>query len=253
MIFDPTDPYTPLGDLPEDEQGSLALIDNSTTDALTTMPVISAELNRLDRTVEISLNPNGGIAGTLSEKTTGQSAVIERSRLKRLSAADYNRMIEGWLSRGATGAKMTKIETKDNSDEGNFNLNIEFSAIDYAQLMQGRLMVFKPAVVSRLDRLSFTDGKRFHPYVIEASTYSENVRVKLPAGFAVDEIPEATDLETAFGKYSTSYSVTGEYLTFKRSMKLNRSTIPADRYETVRSFFGRVRAAEQSPVVLVRK
>lgn len=253
LIFDPTDPYTPIGDLPEEEQGSLALIDHKSSDSLLQMPVMPAEMNRLERGIEITLGPDGAISGKVTEKTTGQAAVAERARMRRLSAADYNRMIESWISRGATGAKTSKISHKDNHQDGNFNLDVEFAASSYAQLMQDRLMVFKPAVIGRLERLSFTEGKRAHPFMIDATTYSENVKIKLPTGFVVDEIPEATRIDAAFGKYDASYEVSGEYLIFTRSLKLNRSTIPADKYDTVRAFFGRVHSAEQSPVVLLRK
>lgn len=252
MIFDATDPYTPLGDLPEDEQGSYALIDHKDTDRLTQMPVIPAELNGLERTVEMTLDSNGGIAGTLNEKTIGQSAKTERAMVRRLSPADYNKSIEEWLTRGATGAKASKIQTLDNHDDGKFDLNVEFSATAYAQIMQGKLMVFKPAMVSRTDR-SFTDGKRYQPYMVDSRTYTEKVRIKLPDGFAVDEVPDATSLETPFGKYAANYAVKDGYLIFTRSMKLSRSTIPADKYDSVRSFFGSVRAAEQAPVVLMKK
>ncbi len=253
LIFDPTDPYTQLGDIPEDEQGSLALIDHKDSDSLVTIPTMPAELNRLDRVVDISLGADGAIAGKLIEKTSGQNARTERARARRLSVPDYNLVIERWLSAGATGAKTTRIEAKEGESEGNFDLSVDFSAAAYAQIMQGKLMVFKPAIVSRLDRLAFTEGKRFHPYMVEASAYTENVKVKLPPGFSVDELPDAINLETPFGNYSTSYVVNGEYLTFARSLRLNRSTIPADKYETIRDFFSRIRTAEQSPVVLVRK
>lgn len=252
MIFDATDPYTPLGDLPEDEQGSYALIDHKDTDRLTQMPVIPAEFNGLERTVEMTLDASGGIAGTLNEKTVGQSAKMERAMVRRMSPSDYNKMIEEWLTRGATGAKASKIQTLDHHDDGKFDLNVEFSATSYAQIMQGKLMVFKPAMVSRTDR-AFTDGKRYQPYMIDSSTYSEKVKIKLPDGFAVDEVPDATSLETPFGKYAANYSVKDGYLVFTRSMKLSRSTIPADKYDSVRSFFGSVRAAEQAPVVLMKK
>jgi hypothetical protein len=89
--------------------------------------------------------------------------------------------------------------------------------------------------------------------MMEAVSYSENVKIKLPEGFIVDEIPDATQLETPFGKYSASYVVNGGYLVFSRSLKLNRTTVPADKYDTVRNFFGSVHSAEQSPVVLMRK
>jgi hypothetical protein len=253
LMFDPTDPYTPIGDLPDEQQGSLALIDHKDTAALTEMPVLPAETNRLERTVEISLDPAGDIAGKVSEKSVGQAAAQERARLRGLSTPEYNRLIEGWVARGAAGAKALKITAKDGHSEGNFNLDVEFSANSYAQLMQGRLMVFKPAIIGRLERLRFTEGDRAHPYVIDATTYSESVKIKLPAGFAVDEVPEAAKLETSFGKYSADYVVQGDSLVFTRSLTLNRATIPASNYDTVKKFFGSVHAAEQSPVVLIKK
>ena len=253
LIFDATDAYTPLGDLPEDEQGSWALIDHVDTEALIQMPVMPAETNRLDRKVEIALDITGSVTGTLNESTIGQKARNERSMLRRLSAPDYNRMVETWIGRGASGAKATKITPSDDVNGGKFNLNVEFAAPAYAQIMQERLMVFKPAIIGRLDRLSFTEGKRFNPYMIDATSYTENVKIKIPPGFAVDEMPEATKLETPFGKYDASYEVKEDQIVFSRSLKLNRYTVPAENYSSIRDFFGRMQAAEQSPVVLIRK
>lgn len=253
LIFDATDPYTQVGDLPEDEQGSLALISHPDVDSVTRMPVLPAEMSQMRRNIEIALDGEGAISGTISEKSTGQAASGERARLSRLSAAEYNRMIETWIARGASGARATRITPKDSKTEGKFDLDVEFGARGYAQLMQSRLMVFKPAIISRLDRQSFSEGRRMHPYVIEATAYSESVKIKLPPNFAVDEMPEATSLESAFGKYSATYEVKDDYLIYNRSLKLDRAKIPADKYHTVENFFGRVHAAEQSPVVLIKK
>lgn len=252
LMFDPTDAYTPLGDLPEDQQGSYALIDHKDTHDLLKMPVIPAALNRTDRIVEAALTPEGTISGSVFEKTLGQSARYERARLKELSAADYNRVIDRWISRGAAGAKTTKIEPTDNHGEGKFDLKVEFTANMYAQVMQQRLMVFKPAIIGRLDRLSFSDGVRTAPYLIDASSYTERAKIKLPAGFSVDEMPEAVNLEADFGKYSAEYKVEEGHLVFNRSLTLNRSSVPADKYNTIKNFFGKLHSAEQSPVVLIK-
>jgi hypothetical protein len=253
LIFDPTDSYTPIGDLPESQQGSLALIDHKSTTDLTMMPIMPGKANKLDRNVDVSLMPDGSISGTVTEKTLGQAARDERARLKGLSLDDYNRVIDRWISRGASGAKSTKITPTDNHDEGRFDLKVEFTANSYAQLMQQQLMVFKPAVVGRLDRLSFGDGKRLNPYLIDASSYSENVRIKLPEGFTVDEIPESAKIESEFGKYDVKFSVADGHLLVSRSLDLNRATVPADKYESVKTFFGKMHALEQSPVVLIKK
>ena len=68
------------------------------------------------------------------------------------------------------------MEPSDNSAEGRFTLNVEFSANQYGQLMQGRLMVFKPAIVSRREGLALTAPTRKHPVVLRANAYSETVR-----------------------------------------------------------------------------
>lgn len=253
LIFDATDPYTQLGDLPDDEQGSWALIDHRDSDALIQMPVMPAESNRLDRKIEVALTPTGAIAGSLTEHTVGQKAVRERARLRKLSSPDYNRLIEAWISRGASGAKAMKIAPADEPGAGKFSLNVEFAAPGYAQIMQDRLMVFKPTIIGRLDQLSFTEGKRFNPYRVNSTAYSESVRIKLPDGFTVDEVPDTVKLETPFGTYDATYEVKGEHIVFTRSLKLNRYEVPAENYGSIRDFFGRVHAAEQSPVVLIRK
>lgn len=253
LIFDPTDPFTPVGDIPIEQQGSLALIDHVSTDALTRMPVFASSSNGLERTIDATLDVSGSITGSIVEETKGQTAASERARLRTMSAPDFNRLIEGWVARGLSGSKTSRIVTKDEYTEGRFRLDLDFSSQAYGQLMQGRLMVFKPAIIARLDRLSFTDGVRTHPFVIRGQAYVERVKIKLPSGFAIDEMPEAVSLESEFGNFSAKYEVVDNNLVFSRSLKLDRTTIPAAKYDTVKKFFGRVSAAEQAQVVLIRK
>lgn len=89
--------------------------------------------------------------------------------------------------------------------------------------------------------------------VLESHAFTETVRVKLPVGFDVDELPDPVKLEASFGSYKTSYEVKSGELLFIRTLSQRAGTIPADQYQAVRSFFDRIRAAEQAPVVLAKK
>jgi hypothetical protein len=253
LIFDPTDSETPLGDLPYHLQGSLALLDSKSSTELVTMPTTPPEMNQLERVANLQLQADGAIAGSILESANGQIAAHFRSEFRQLSKPDYNGMIERWLTSGATAARLNKIEPSDNAGDGKFSLNVEFSANQYGQLMQGRLLVFKPAVVSRRESLSLTASARKHPVVLRANAYSETVKVQLPSGFAVDEMPDPVKLETAFGSYTTSYEVVNGELVFKRQLSQKATTIPAAQYDVVRKFFESIRAAENAPVVLARK
>ena len=253
LIFDPTDQETPIGDLPFHLQGSLALIDAKNETDLVKMPITPPEMNQLERTANLELQPNGAIAGLIMEKAKGQTAATFRTEFRRLSKPEYTGMIERWLTSGATSAKINKMEPTDNVADGGFTLNVEFSANQYAQLMQDRLLVFKPVVVSRREGLALTATTRKYPVVLHANAYSETVQVKLPAGFTVDEVPDPVKLETAFGTYVTTYEVKNNQLVFKRQLSQQATTIAPADYEKVRKFFESIRAAENAPVVLARQ
>ncbi|MGB7924459.1 MAG: DUF3857 domain-containing protein [Pyrinomonadaceae bacterium] len=253
LIFDPTDEATPVGSLPDDEQGSLALVVAGDAGALLRMPVTPPEANRLDRQTEVSLAPDGSITASVQEHAAGQSAADFRREFRQLSRPDYTKMIEGWVTRGATGAKVSKVEPKDNAADASFALNVEFVAPAYGQLMQGRLLIFKPTIVSRRESLFLTEARRKHPVILEPYAYTETVRVHLPAGFDVDELPDALKIDTSFGTYATTYDVKDGNLVFTRALVQRSVTVPVEEYQKVRSFYERIRAAEQSPVVLAKK
>lgn len=253
LIFDATDDDTPVGDLPDQEQGSLALIVAGNEGSLARMPITPAETNLLDRRVDAILADDGSLTAVIREKAAGRWASGYRGEFRHLSRSDYQKAIEGWITSGASAAKVTRLEPRDDSSAGGFDLDIDFNAPAYAQLMQNRLLVFKPAIVSRRESLSLTDAKRKHPIVIKSTAYTETVSVKLPAGFVVDELPDPVKLDASFGSYATTYEVKDGQLLFTRKLTQRASTIPVEQYNSVRSFFEKIRAAEMSPVVLARK
>jgi hypothetical protein len=253
LIFDATDPFTPVGDLPDDEQGSFALIIAGENGGLSKMPVVPADYNTWNRDVEATITADGNINGSIKDKAHGQQSKYARAMFRSLSASEFKKAIESWLTRGATAASLIKLSPTDNHAEAKFDLDVEFAAPRYGQVMQNRLLVFKPAIVSRANSIYLTEKTRIHPVVLDEDSFSEHASFSLPAGFVVDEMPDPVTIDTPFGNYSAKYEVKDGKLLFSRSMSTKRSTIPVDKYEGVRSFFTKIRDAEQSPVVLIRK
>ena len=253
LIFDATDPFTPVGDLPDYLQGSLALIGAGDNGGLSRMPVTPAETDLLERNIVVNLTADGEIKGTISEKASGQTSSVFRRELRELSSTQYKQAIEGWLTRGATGAQLVKLTSNDKHSEASFDLDVEFSAPHYAQLMQNRLLVFKPVIVGRRGGVSLTETKRDQPVMLDSNAMRETVTFSLPNGFVVDEMPDAITLEMPFGKYSTKYEVKGDKLVFTRSLVTTRTTVPVEKYNSVKDFYSKILAAEQSPVVLLKK
>jgi hypothetical protein len=253
MIFDPTDSETPVGDLPDHEQGSWALVAAGPDGSLVQMPMTPPESNRIDRVSSVDLDGNGAIRSVVSQTSIGQAAVRDRTRLKYLSKPEYASMIESWITRGATGAKLNKLDSVDEAGNGKFKLDVEFTVANYAQVMGGHLLVFKPAIISRGEGLSFGNTFRKYPINLSSQAFAETVNITLPQGFEVDELPDPLKLDTPFGSYSATYEVKDGKLTFTRKLLQKGGTIPVDKYPAVRDFYARIRATETAPVVLAKK
>ena len=253
LIFDPTDDTTQVGDLPDDEQGSWALICAADNGDLVKMPVTPPEANQLERTIEGTLDAEGNLSVTLKENTSGQAAVAERRYFKRSSPSEYVKLTERWIARSAPGSAVAKVTHRDDAAASKFALEVEFKTPAYAKSMRGKLLMFKAAPVSRNETPFLAKEKRTHPVVLESESFKETTRIKLPEGFAPDEIPESLELSESFGKYAASWEIKDGYLHFKRTMILQAGTIPVADYAKVRGFFGRVLWAETAPVVLAKK
>lgn len=253
LIFDATDPYTPVGDLPDHLQGSYALLIAGDNGGLAPMPVTPPESDLLERNISVTLTDSGAVTGKISEKAIGQTSAYFRREHRSLSASDFRKVIEGWLTSGSAGAQLVGLSANDKQAQSGFDLDVEFAAPKYGQVMQNRLLVFKPVIVGRRNAIFLTEPKRTNPIEMDSAAMRETVTFQLPAGFVVDEVPDPVNLETPFGKYTTKYDAKDGKLVFTRSVTMNRGTVGADKYAGVKDFFAKMLDAEQSPVVLVRK
>src|SRR5262249_55960047 len=124
LIFDPTDDDTPMGDLPDREQGSYALILAGDAGELMKMPITPPEANRLERAVEAELSADGTLTAKVSERSFGQAAVEERRNFKRADRPQYFKHIEHWITQTAPSANVLKSEPNDDARGGKFALDV---------------------------------------------------------------------------------------------------------------------------------
>jgi transglutaminase-like putative cysteine protease len=124
LIFDATDPYTPVGDLPDHLQGSLGLIAAGDNGGLSRMPVTPSETDLLERNIEAEIGGSGEIRGTIRERARGQASTLFRREFRESSAVDYRKGIESWLTSGATGAKLDDLLAKEGTATSTFRREI---------------------------------------------------------------------------------------------------------------------------------
>ncbi len=253
LIFDPTDPYTPVGDLPQKEQGSYALVNAGDQGALLRMPLLPASASRTETVVEAKVSAQGAIEVVDDAEHFGQSARRLRARLDGEPASEVRNAEERNLARRVGTVKLGAFTHKDDREEGRLTTHLEYTAEQFAQSMQGRLLVMKPATLVASGHYFFPAEQRKLPIVLRASEYHATARLHLPDGFKIDEVPDPVAIEGPYGTYKASWTPSGSEVLFRQSFEVKEITAPASEYKSVRAFFERVYGAESAPVVLVRQ
>ena len=251
LFFDPTDEHTPLGYLPDHEQGSYALIVHPELGELVEAPKAPAEANHLERSIKAQFHDDGSLVAMVEERCSGQTASYNRYLHRTSNESEYRKIIERWVARGVPGSSVDKIEAADHSPD--FSLNVELSAPGYGQIMNGRLWMFKPALIERRGWYGLREQKRTQPFLLDPDSYSEVVEILLPKGYKVDEIPEPMEVENEFGSFSASWEHDEGILLFKRSFRTEGGAIPASSYPELRKFLRNVEGATQAAVVLEKQ
>ncbi|MDR1010282.1 MAG: DUF3857 domain-containing transglutaminase family protein [Opitutaceae bacterium] len=254
LFFDPTDPYTPPGGLLYKNQGALVLVLAGGSGGLVRLPITPPSANHTERAVTVRMDMFGSIAASITEHMTGQVAARSRAAY-RMMAAKYPQTITKWIGETVRLAKVGNTEGIDDPRRGTFNMKTEFVAPGYASMVRDKLLVFKPAIVSRRDLVPFTQtARRVYPVFIEPVSYDETTDIRIPDGFVVDELPPAVETETSFGRYSAKcvYDAGAQTIRCTRALSMSAAEIPAKDHASVRDFYETVRKAEQAPVVLSR-
>jgi hypothetical protein len=252
LIFDPTSETTPMGDLPEPEQGSFALICDGARGALARMPATPADANVSDVSFAGTLSPDGDLKATLTDTMRGQFADSERSLQTRSTPDQYRNVVQERLYRSAKGVSVSHIDKDDAFIDNVLHVKIEFSSASFGQVMQQRLLVFTPSISIPLLPLFPTESQRHSPVLLHSAVRRKHVRITLPAGFTVDELPQPFEIKSEYGQFSVKYTQTSGELEMDEELKTEAATIPATDYMKVKKFFDQCNGADHQQTVLVK-
>jgi hypothetical protein len=252
LIFDPTDSITPVGSLPMEEQGSYALVIAPSGGALLKMPLLPASANRIEAAVEATMNANGGINASLQRQYFGQSGIPLRAVDKLRGHEELQKRFERGFTRRLGGVTIKSVAANGSADD-RLAVNVDLTAERFGQMMQDRLLVVRPGSLSSGGEYVFTSRKRSSPVKLEADLRHDSIKVKLPDGFKLDELPAPAKVESAYGSIKASWAVRDGEIVMEQTLEIRDIVAPASDFAQVRDFFDKVAGVQSAPVVLIRQ
>ena len=252
VVFDPTDPYTAFGDLPAGEQGGLGLPVSADGEDLVRLPVLPIERRREDRRLDLSLGAEGSLAGRIEERAWGQAGRNRLMEAGGTSATRAQRWAETWLAQSLGGATVSEASLSLDGGRGSCAWSVRFQAPRYAQVLSDRMLVLRPFFIGNGEREPCDGEKRTLPIRLAAEAYRESVTVRLPQGYAVEELPPPTRVESVFGRFEATAEVRDGVFHAVRSIEIPSARVEAGECGRLKSFFDRIRAAERVTFVVTR-
>ena len=121
----------------------------------------------------------------------------------------------------------------------------------------GRRILLEPNLLGRLGALPAQVGPRLTPLALPpASLYQDTVRLHLPTGFRAENLPQPTQLASAYGTYSSTCTTLADgTLQYVRQLETRRpagATLPAAKYTEYQNFRRKISQADNAQVVLVK-
>jgi hypothetical protein len=119
--------------------------------------------------------------------------------------------------------------------------------------MSGPVLLLRTGVFPTMSSDVLEDNKRKQPLEMSAtSLLADNVEFTLPAGYEIEELPEALSLTYPFGAYERSVEVRKGSVVVHRQRRILQPVIDVDQLDAARDFF-RAIAEDERSLIIVRR
>ena len=229
LIFDPTDEYTPIGELRAALQGSYALLVAKTGGELVRLPIFPPGANRYDREGKFMLQADGSLAGTMVERRTGDHALHQRMWLTQANEAEKRKNLDHYLEGSLKNFTVQNAKFGDaGAKDSELVEEYQFTAQNYAQHAGPGLLVRTRVVGDKSIVLDW--AKRKYPVELSGTTLEKDVyEIQLPPGFAVDDLPEPLQIDVGFARYSSKVEAVGTTLRYSREYEVVDPNVGSDK------------------------
>jgi hypothetical protein len=254
LIFDPTWEKTAFGQLEHNLQGGYGVLMEGSNSQVIQFPVLPPSLNTVRRTASFQLQPDGSLKGTVTEKRFGDLSETHRYLYTMGDAKQQSQFLDRVLGQDFTSFTVSDFKV-ENVESLNKDLTTSYSlAADRFGRPMGSLLMLRPRVLGSENLV--TDHKKRNDVPInldETMQEQDDYAIELPAGYAIDEVPEPVKLDLGFASYESSSVVKDNVLHYTRTFTVREVTLPADRYADVQKLANVIAADEQNNAVLKKQ
>lgn len=252
LLFDPTDPYTHLGDVPRSIQHTFIQVRDPRLNRLLPVPVIPPEIgHRIARRALLKIRDDGTLEIEAEFERNGQQAAAFRAGTRHAdSNKDLDKIAMSELGDALRTGQLTKRSLLDNPEQGTATLKIEASVRSYLQRNQGALIIAKLDVFNRSQIPVYPEKNRRTTAELPPLCLDDVIRLQVPEGLVIEELPRPASVKDKYGSLTLSFEQKDSVVTLRRRLVLNRTLVPVNEFLVLRKFMADLARSDRSSVLL---
>jgi hypothetical protein len=252
VFLDATASRSTAWDLPEADQGTIALVGRGGDAFLFELPVAPPEANRVTRRLDAEIDANGTLrSGRLVEEWRGNAAAAMRGWFGTASVDERRRRWSDALQGRFPGAG---VESRwEGLDGAARTVTVETTLAGgrFARRADA-LLVVQAGRGTDFEVGALPPAPRRHPLAMPSTVLDDvTMRIRVPDGWLPESLPSEVSFENRFLAVHASWAFLEGTLTYTRTAALKVRDVPADRYAEFREAVSTLGGADARGVVFL--
>jgi hypothetical protein len=250
VLFDPTDPSTPLGVLSPGDQGGLGLIVDASRGVTVRLPMADPASSGIERKIVARLDPDGSLRATVDEQLSGTAASEVYAARYALGADRFQRILEAWVHASSPLAGNFQWRCDWDPLAARYRIGFGFQSLRWIREIGGGLYMVNLRILPQSGALAPWTTRAEGQVWLPESNVREEIRFPLPDGLSVEEMPSGFGGATESATGEITYGTEGRAIVVRCRVSRRGGFYTRAEYQAERTFEGKLIAAERQPVIL---
>jgi hypothetical protein len=252
LLLDPATKFCPFGLVRWTNTATSALKLEKDKWNFIIMPSLGQDRAVVLRSARVALDDQGSLKGHVTVTFEGGEALERRLVDLQTDEAGRNKGLEeevsSWLPPQSTAKMNYSHGWRETS--GSVVADLEIEVPSYAARTGNRLLLPSSLFPTKQKDIFRHAERRYPLYFPYAFSEMDLTVIKMPAGYSVETIPEASEVKPKFGMYRNSTKISEDQIVTTRGLFVNQFMFEPAEYSEVKEFFVKVETADQFQTVL---
>ena len=193
------------------------------------LPLLSPDSNRLDREGKFTLQADGSLSGSITERLTGTHASRLRGMLVTKNESERKKSVDEWLGDSLRNVSVQQLSFAAlSARQEDLTMNFQMSTSGYSQ-RSGALVLVRTRVLGEKG-LDLDWARRKLPVQLAGPTSEKDTfEITLPTGYAVDDLPDPKVIDVGFATYKSKIEANGSTVRYSREYVVKEPYVGMDK------------------------